>query len=404
MQDVAVVPAAILITLLGGQGTPGEVAFGALKTILSAVAVVAVLYVLLNKVAVWALGTLTFERNRELTVLLAIVTGLGAAWAAHAVGLSPAIGAFLAGLFLAGSPFATQIRADISALRIVLLTLFFGAAGMVADPLWMIQNAGLVIGVTLCIILAKLLIVWAVLRILGHSHASGFATGVCLAQIGEFAFVLVSMGRVTGVVSDQTSQILVSSAILSLFLTAFLLPAAARLGSLVDTLLTGRTASTLDAPAVAPHTSPDVVIIGFGPAGRATAQPLLARGQRVTVVDLSRAVLRLAEAVGLETLQGDATRREVLEHAHVAAARAVIISTPSHVDARLILDHVRRLAPQAQTIVRSRHDRHRMELAAAGAHVVISDEHEAGRGLAAAVAKYLDSSVVDASASAPTTA
>ena len=142
-QDVAVVPLALLMTILGGEGSAVEVAWSVGKLSLMAAGLIACLYVL-TRLAVLALGTLTLQRNRELTVIFAVVSGLGSAWAAHAVGISPALGAFVAGMLLGSSAFATQIRADVAPLQVVLLTLFFGAAGMMADPLWILANAHIV--------------------------------------------------------------------------------------------------------------------------------------------------------------------------------------------------------------------------------------------------------------------
>src|SRR5690606_30136796 len=127
-QDIAVVPLALLMTILGGEGTIGDIAWDVAKLLLSAAGLI-VGFLVLSKLAVLALGTLTLHRNRELTVIFAVVTGLGAAWVAHAAGISPALGAFVAGMLLGSSAFATQIRADVSSLRVLLLTLFFGAAG-----------------------------------------------------------------------------------------------------------------------------------------------------------------------------------------------------------------------------------------------------------------------------------
>lgn len=138
-QDMAVVPLALLMTFLGGEGAAADIAWGIGKLLLMAGGLVVGL-ILLNKVAVLALDTLSLYRNRELTMVFAVVAGLGAAWASHYVGISPALGAFVAGMLLGSSAFATQIRADVSPLRVVLLTLFFGAAGMVANPIWILGN------------------------------------------------------------------------------------------------------------------------------------------------------------------------------------------------------------------------------------------------------------------------
>ena len=117
--------------------------------------------------AVRLLSALSLQAHRELAVLLAVVLGLGSAWAAHAVGLSPALGAFLAGMFLGASPFATQLRADVSSLRVVLLTLFFGAVGMLANPVWILTHLPLVLGLATLLVAGKALLVFTILLALG---------------------------------------------------------------------------------------------------------------------------------------------------------------------------------------------------------------------------------------------
>ena len=217
-QDMAVVPLALLMTILGGEGTTGEILWDVGKLLLMAGGLIAGLF-LMTKIAVLALGTLTLHRNRELTAIFAVVTGLGAAWASHAVGISPALGAFIAGMLLGSSAFATQIRADVAPLQVILLTLFFSAAGMVADPIWILNNAHIVGLVVVALTAGKLLVIWSVFLAFGQSNRVAAATGLCLAQVGEFAFVLGSIGRVSGVVTEDIYALVVSAAIVSFFLS-----------------------------------------------------------------------------------------------------------------------------------------------------------------------------------------
>jgi len=114
-----------------------------------------VLYVLFSRVMPKVLNNPSMQRNRDLPILLTIVTGLGSAWGAHTLGLSPALGAFVAGMLLAESPFATQIRADIASIRTLLVTLFFSSIGMLGDPVWFVQNLPKVMAVVMAIVVGK---------------------------------------------------------------------------------------------------------------------------------------------------------------------------------------------------------------------------------------------------------
>jgi CPA2 family monovalent cation:H+ antiporter-2 len=389
VQDMAVVPLALLMTLLAGGGSTQDVAMNVSRILGMAAGLVLTLYLLLNKIAVYALGTLTLERNRELTVLLSVVTGLGAAFAAHAAGISPALGAFVAGMFLGSSPFATQIRADISSLRVVLLTLFFGAAGMVADPSWILEHLSLVLSITALLTVGKSVIVWGIFRALRHPPAVAAATGICLAQIGEFAFVLASVGYTSGVLTEHIYLLLVSVAIVSLFFSPFLVPIAPWLGARLA-VLRGSKNSLVMAKVTAAH-PPEIVIIGFGPAGQVAAQAFADRPERVLIIDLNRDGVRKAQELGFRGHIGDVTQVDILEHAQVAAAKAVVITIPHHRSALTMLEHVRRLAPGAHCVVRSRYQRHTHKFLMAGAHEVFGDEEQLGNSLGIHLKTWLTS-------------
>ena len=386
-QDMAVVPLALLMTILGGEGTASEVAWNVGKLLLMAGGLIVGLF-LLTKVAVLALGTLTLHRNRELTVIFAVVTGLGAAWASHAVGISPALGAFVAGMLLGSSAFATQIRADVSPLQVVLLTLFFGAAGMVADPIWIGKNWHIVGSVVAALTVGKLVVIWAIFVVLGQTSRVAAATGLCLAQIGEFAFVLGSIGRTSSVVTEDVYALIVSAAIVSFFLSAFLVPVAPRFGNWIAGLFGSEQPLTDEATALSEP--PEVAIIGFGPAGQIAARPLVDKGVRVVVIDLNREGVHKAEQLGFQGQVGDATQSEVLEHARLRECKAVVITVPHHRSAMTILSHVRKDAPQSHVIVRSRYELHTNDYTAAGAHAVAGDEEVVGESLANHLLSWLD--------------
>lgn len=388
VQDMALVPLAILVAVLGGGAGPAEMATSAARILLLAIGLVAGLYIIMNKIAVRALGTLTREPHRELTIILAVVAGLGSAWAAHSAGVSPALGAFVAGMFLGSSPFATQIRADISPLRIVFLTLFFGATGMVADPLWILEHLPLVVGASLVLMVGKAAVVWGVFQALGQSAPVAAATGVALAQVGEFAFVLGGIARAGGVLGEETYLLMISVTVVTLVLSPPVLSAAPWLGMRLARLLPGSRSYSL-AKRDGHAGAPDVVIIGFGPAGQIAARAFLGHPERVLVIDLNADGVKKAQELGLDGYVGDATQVDVLEHANLRSAKAVVITVPHHHPAVCILEQVRRLAAHAHVVVRSRYQRHANDFAVAGAHAVIGDEEQIGDSLGRHLREWL---------------
>lgn len=385
-QDIAVVPLAVLMTVLGAGGTPKELAYDVSKLVLMATGLTIVLYAL-TKLAVLSLGMLTLRRNRELTVIFATAIGLGSAGAAHWAGISPALGAFVAGMLLGSSMFATQIRADVSTLRVLLLTLFFGAAGMVADPLWIISHFHWVAAAAFVVTIGKLMIITAIFIAFGQSLRVSAATGLSLAQVGEFAFVLGAVGRTSGVVSDDVYALIVSVTIVSFLVSALAVPRAPWFGDRVARLL-GNASSGEDELAGSSHRA-DVIIVGFGPTGQLAAVPLMESALRVTVIDLNREGVRRARDFGFDGHVGDASSPEVLEHASIGEAKLVIITIPHFQSALSIVEMVRSMNATTVILVRSRYHIHRLALAAAGG-TVEGDEDCVGGAIASRISAWLE--------------
>lgn len=379
VQDMAVVPLAILIPLLAEGGTPSAVALRVSGILMAAFAVVGSLYFILNYAAVKALQSAAFGRNRELTVLLSLIIGLGATWAAHAAKLSPALGAFVAGMFLGSSKFAVQIRADVASIRIVLLTLFFGAVGMIADPVWMLKNLPLVLAVAAMILVGKAVIILAIFRGFGQAAGVSLSTGLCLCQVGEFAFVLGGEARSGGLLTDSQYSALVSSSIVTLMVTPWLISLAPKLNEWLSrkrTVTVGNSRSAGD-----DHGPCEVLVIGFGPAGRGAVRELQSLERRLLVIDLSPAGVSDAEAMGFDAVIGDASNSEVLEHLHLDHCKVVVITLPSRQETLVILNNIRRIAPHAAVIVRSRYQLHMPDFREAGADMVIGDEEQVSLAL-----------------------
>ncbi len=391
MQDIAVVPLVLLVTVLGEQGSIEQVGMGIFKSLFLAFVLVTVLYVALKWVVPRVLEFEALHRNRDLPILLAIVTGLGSAWGSHQLGLSPALGAFIAGMILAESPFATQIRADIGSIRTLLVTLFFSSIGMLGDPAWFASHLPAVLTLVAAIVVGKALIIWVILRAFRLTHTNALAAGICLGQVGEFSFVLAAVGRGT-VINEELFTLIISATITTLFLTPYLVALAPRLSifivelfgnlKLIDPGLTRTNAQvSLD--------DNHIVIIGFGPAGQAIGQSLGKVAQRVSVIDLNPSTPRLSRQIGLKGTIGDATQADVLEHASISSAAAVIVTVPDPTAACAIVELVRSLAPDVHIIARARYHRYAEDLRAGGAHEVIDEEQLVGIRLAARLRKRL---------------
>lgn len=399
MQDVAVIPLMLLLLVLNGGGAWIDSVWLVGRTVLGGTVLVVLLYVLLKFIVPKVLTSEQLARNRELPILLAVVLAMGSAGAAEAAGVSPALGAFVAGVLLGESPFATQIRADVGSLRTVLVTLFFASIGMLADPNWIWQNGGTVLVFVLLVLVGKTVIVWLILRSLRLPDGPALATGMCIAQVGEFSFVLAhSLGEDSAL--DTTGvQMIAAACLLSLLVTPFLIglapavtarlhrlrPVRARV--LSEWASEGRGTLEADIEATASgnedghrtHATRDVLIIGFGPAGHMLAATLFDEySERILILDLNARNAEAATLFGLPFVFGDATHVETLQHFGAAQMRVIAVTVPDPDIARRVLETCRITAPRAHIFVRSRYHNRRWELLLAGAHEVVDEEQEVG--------------------------
>jgi len=411
IQDAAVIPMMLLVSVMAA-GEPWRIVVGKLTVALILAAVlIGLFYVLFNIVAPRVLLLPTWRKNRDLPILLAVIMATGSAWATHAVGLSPALGAFAAGVLLAVSPFATQVRADTRPLTTLMVTLFFAAIGMFGDPVWLFGYWAIVAGIVLAIIVGKPLVIALLARAFGHSWRHAITTAFCLAQVGEFSFVLATIAQSNiggaALMSPVTFRAMVSATILTLLFTPYFVAAAPWAGARCERILLRRRqgpagpniervplderSTSSEGKEEAVNAPSDLIlVIGFGPAGQRVAESLLDSHQQQTVaIDLNPKNIEVAHRYGLVAHLGDATHRDILEHAGIYKARAVVVTVPDHATTRHLIHLIRELAPEAFIVARCRYHVLHWELLNAGAHEVVDEEDQLGRRLAAQVRKLV---------------
>ena len=394
LQDAAVVPLVLLVTMLGGEPTVGAIALGMGQSVLLIAGLALGLFAVSKLLLPRVMRDPTLTRNRELAILLAVVLALGSAWSAHRFGLSPAIGAFIAGILLAESPFAVQVRADVGALRALFVTLFFTSVGMLGDPVWIAGNGALIAGTVGLILVGKTVVTTLVVRLFTPKirHAGG--VGLSLAQVGEFSFVLatVAYDQGQGVLGERTFKLFVSVTLVTLFMTPYLVAAGPGFGRLLQNIARRAGLSKTDAIDPGTHNSTlsgHIIVIGFGPAAQRMHARMFKRHGDVLVVDLNPRNLTLARGMGLSAQVGDATHPELLRHLRVSDAGIVVVTLPDHRAAITIVRHVRALAPDTPVIVRSRYHTFAEDIQRAGATVTVDEEDWIGRRLGLEVNRLL---------------
>jgi CPA2 family monovalent cation:H+ antiporter-2 len=381
LQDLAIIPAMLMITAMGqAQGGMGQVRQFFLSLV-SALGLMLGVYVLIRWVFPALMMGAAARRNREIPILLSITICLGCSWAGHALGLSPVLGSFAAGILLAESPFADQVRADVVPLRSAFLTLFFGSIGMFAVFPGVDELPGQVALIGGIIALKAGLIVLLSLTV-RRSLTTAVRTSLSLAQIGEFSFVLLDIAFREGLMPAGIFQPLLVCSVVTLLATPLIIAHSETIANTVVAVVS-KFVPVLPAPAPSPAEARKnhVIVIGFGPAGRQVVEQLRFHGASVLVMELNPAI-SADEAEGISLQFGDATQPEMIQHASPQEARAVVVTIPDPRAAALIISHVRGIAPEVPVITRVRYHMFKEQLAEAGSRHLVDEEVLVGHELA----------------------
>ena len=344
-----------------------------------------VLFVGLLLASRWLLPRLFHEvaeaRSAELFVLLALVIVLLTAWLTHLLGLSPALGAFLAGMLLGESHYRHQIEADIRPFRDILLGVFFVSIGMLIDLQLFASHGLLILGLTLGLLLIKGCVVALLVKWRGSDRETAWRSGLALAQGGEFCFALMALMQQNKMMPSDLGGLLLAATFCSMLLTPLLLRAAPNIATRLHRKPNEEAKleeiSTLNAGL---HSH--VVICGYGRVGQSIGRAL--RNALQPYIALDTDPVRVQEAAAGETCvhYGDSRRGELLLAVGLVRARLLVIAVDQADIALLILKEARRLNSTVPILVRTRDDSQLAELKAAGASEVVPELLESSLMLA----------------------
>ena len=379
-QDVSVVFMLLTIPILGGEDIVSVTQIIIdLGTSLAALAVlVLAAWFLLPKF----LKQVVNLRSPEAFLLTVVLLCLGMSWVTSQFGLSLALGAFIAGMVLADSEYSHQVTSEVLPFRDVFNSLFLVSIGMLLSIPTLIGNIGAVLLLVLALIAAKSLIIWAIVRLTGYPQRIATITGLGLAQIGEFSFVLARAGQGANLLPDSDYQSFLAASIISMIATPFLIAASPRIGFYIQSILRDGSAADIENTEEDIHLTSSgglqqhVIIVGYGLNGRNLARVLRAVGVPYVILELNADVVRRAKARGEKINFGDATRREVLMHAGIEQAWSLVLAMSDPAAARRTVDLGHRLNPKLHIIVRTRYVSEITELFELGANEVIPEEFE----------------------------
>lgn len=374
-QDLAVVPLILVTPMLGGAGgSTGE----ALLSLGKSMGLVVVILVLAKFLLPLFFAFVAKTRSRELFTLATMLVILATAGAASVAGLSLALGALIAGVVLSESDYAQQVLSDVVPLRDLLSSLFFVSIGMLVDVRGWIAEPVITLGLTAAIFAAKGLVVWGIARGFGLSPRVSILAGLAIGQIGEFSFVLAVDGGKHGLLPDQHYQTFLSVSVLTMAATPFLLMLGPWLTRDSHVGGAGHDHAAEGHGARKGH----VIVAGYGITGRNVAAVLNQMKVPVLIVELNADTIKRVRAEGGEAIFGDAGREEVLHHAGIAGARAIVLTVLDPAGTRQAVATIRRLNPAVEIIVRTRFVAELAELRRLGAHAVVPEELEGSIAIA----------------------
>jgi monovalent cation:proton antiporter-2 (CPA2) family protein len=285
--------------------------------------------------------------ERELFVVAGLFAVIASAALMHALGLSVALGAFVAGVMLAESPYRHELESDVEPFRSILLGLFFLAVGMLLDLGVIAARPLFVVGIAMAVIVIKCLIISALARGFGNSWPRSIRLGLLLSQAGEFGFVLFTQAADARLILPEAASLFGAVVTLSMAATPFLM-------RLTD-WLERREQSTdgLEGPEMSPETS--VIVVGYGRFGQTAAQMLMAKRIGVTLIDTEAEMIEVAGRIGTKVYYGDGMRIDLLRLAGAETAKAILFCQDNR-DGGLTREAVRRVLetfPQAAVLVRA---------------------------------------------------
>ncbi|MEM6846515.1 MAG: monovalent cation:proton antiporter-2 (CPA2) family protein [Pseudomonadota bacterium] len=356
MQDIAIVPLLVIITLLapGGEDdmSPGNVAASIALALAAVGVVIAIGQYALNPI----FRILARYGGSEIMTGAALLVVIAAGTAMVSVGLSMATGAFIAGVLLAESNYRNELEADIEPFRGLLLGLFFISVGLSIDLGLVYDNLGLIAGFVGSLLLLKGVVIYVLVRLFSGDHRTGVKSGILLSQGGEFGFVLFTAAATQGVVTAEDASLLSVTVILSMISTPILI-------RILPPLLIPAAPAPKEPKETFDGADGEVLIIGFGRFGQLVSQMLLAGGYVPTLLDADPDRVREAQRFGTRVYYGDGTRLDVLRAAGAERCKLIAVcTTPADVTTRIV-DHVHKAFPQAQIFARSYDRRHALLLA-----------------------------------------
>lgn len=354
-QDLAIVPMVLAVPMLAQAGEQHSSLW---MLALKAVGVLATVYVLARWVVPFLLARVVNTRSRELFLLTVFGLCLGLALLTSLAGMSLTLGAFLAGLILSESEYSLSALEGVLPFKEVFTSFFFVSVGMLLNISVFLENALIILAVAAGVILLKSLMATVAALLTGYPLRIALQAGICLGQIGEFAFVLAGAALTHGLADPLGYQQFLAASILTMIATPFLVTLAGPLADGLSTIAPGflqniginQATEGEDCELMRDH----LIIVGYGTAGKMVAEMARSYDLEVAAVEMNPETVRTEREKGVNITHGDASGEEVLLHVGVQRALALVISGGDPAGVRRVVHTAHRLTPDLPVLTRTR--------------------------------------------------
>lgn len=378
-QDIIVVPMMLVTPMIAGESS--NVIMDILMLLLKSAIVVVLTYVSARYVVPRLMHAVAKTNSKELFLLVTITLCFAIAFLTAEIGLSLALGAFIAGLIISESEYSHQATSIILPFRELFTSFFFVSVGMLLDLSFFLSNIPIILLLVFIVLILKSSVAAIAVAILKYPTKTAILTGLALFQVGEFAFILSKIGIRYHLLTPQTNQYFLSVSIVSMILTPFVIMFSETISDKVLGVkkrlgLKRELDSSGIEEIVEPNLENHLVIIGYGINGSNLAKAATASNIPFIVIETNPEIVKREKAKGLPIIFGDATNDHILETVHLSRARAAVIAISGNTDTQKIIKNIRAISDSLYLVVRTRYVKETSELLALGADEVIPEEFE----------------------------
>jgi monovalent cation:H+ antiporter-2, CPA2 family len=380
VQDLMVIPIMVILPFLGntGWGALGLVGISLLKAFL----VIAGAILLGKLIVPFVIHYVANLNSRELLLLSSVAIALGTAFVTSIFGISPALGAFLAGVVISESQEHHAIFAETRPLRDLFVALFFVTLGFLVNPVVILDKLPLILLITLIVIFVKAVIVFLIAAAFGYKGRTGIATAFGLAQVGEFAFVIFSSALALNLLAPGDISIGISVTLLTLIVSPILFSSVVPFWRKMRSLTAKSKLSKLFATGerredVIETLSNHIIICGYGRVGKWVGKALTDFAIPFIVVDYNQKIVQNLKLEGTPVLYGDPTEPEVMEAVSIRGAKAIVLAIPDRIAQETLIAYTQSVAPDVKIISRVHLDDDFIKLKTLRVNKIVQPEFEA---------------------------